>query len=143
MPRPKPLVRRFGQVDFDSMIALGTSDAADIFVTRRGAFGGNRTVTRAQINAGSAIPDPILLADGAVGAPSYSFTSDTDSGIFLPAADQLSLVAGGLDCINIAEVGGARQCGFYVTAPISLQTGVAVTDVAIHAALVALGLITA
>jgi len=33
--------------------------------------------------------------------------------------------------------------GFYATAPIAQQTGVAVTDAAIHAALVALGLITA
>lgn len=38
---------------------------------------------------------------------------------------------------------GARQLGFYDTAPISIQTGVPVTAAGIHAALVALGLITA
>jgi hypothetical protein len=43
-----------------------------------------------------------------------------------------------------AEIGGASgRVGFYGTAPIAQQTGVAVTAGAIHAALVALGLITA
>ena len=42
------------------------------------------------------------------------------------------------------DVGGASDLlGFLGTTPIALQTGVAVTDAAIHAALVALGLITA
>lgn len=68
---------------------------------------------------------------------------DPDSGIGSPGLDQISLVAGALDCINISEAGAVRQIGFYVTAPIALQTGVAVSSAGIHAALVALGLITA
>lgn len=68
---------------------------------------------------------------------------DFDTGIGSGGLDQLSLIAGALDCINISEVGSARQIGFYVTAPIALQTGVAVTAGGIHAALVNLGLITA
>lgn len=47
------------------------------------------------------------------------------------------ILASGVDL----EVGG--DVGFYGTAAVAQQTGVAVTDVAIHAALVALGLITA
>ena len=69
--------------------------------------------------------------------------SDTDSGIGSGAADEVNLIAGGLSCMSVRETAAARQIGFYVTAPISLQTGVAVTAGAIHAALVALGLITA
>lgn len=69
--------------------------------------------------------------------------SDTNTGIGWTGTDQLALIAGALDCMTVRETGGARQIGFYTTAPISQQTGVAVTDVAIHAALVALGLITA
>lgn len=43
-----------------------------------------------------------------------------------------------------AEIGGSSgRVGFYGTAPIAQQTGVAVTANAIHAALVALGLFTA
>ena len=68
---------------------------------------------------------------------------DLDSGLGSNGQDTLTLVAGGLDCINIAEVGSARKIGFYVTAPIVLQTGVAVTAAGVHAALVNLGLITA
>ncbi len=75
--------------------------------------------------------------------PTFTFQSDPDTGIGSPALDQLSLIAGNVDCINIAETAGARQIGFYVTAPISLQTGIAVTAAGIHAALVSLGLITA
>lgn len=70
-------------------------------------------------------------------------STDANTGIGSGGADQLSLVAGGLDCINVAETAAARQIGFYVTAPISLQTGVPVTAAGIHAALVNLGLITA
>ena len=67
----------------------------------------------------------------------------TTVGIGSGGVGQLSLIANSLDCINIAESGGARQLAFYVTAPVSLQTGVAVTAAGVHAALVALGLITA
>lgn len=160
----------------------------------------NTTWTPLLAAAAAGAADPSLLGDGTAGAPSYSFTSDTDTGMFLSFTDTLSfaiagtrhwsfqpgalishvgngpellneastttnptvipnfgsptsgigggagkvsIVAAGLDCINIAAVGAVRQCGFYVTTPISLQTGVAVTAAGVHAALVNLGLITA
>lgn len=68
---------------------------------------------------------------------------DNNTGIGSAGADQMNLIAGGVNCIGIAENGAAPECGFYATTPIPRQTGVAVTDVAIHASLVALGLITA
>lgn len=69
--------------------------------------------------------------------------TDTNTGIGHATVDQLNLIAGGLTCISIRETAGARQIGFYDGVPISLQTGVAVTTSAVHAALVALRLITA
>jgi hypothetical protein len=45
--------------------------------------------------------------------------------------------------MNFAEAGAAPLVAFYGTTAIALQTGVAVTSIGIHAALVALGLITA
>jgi len=69
--------------------------------------------------------------------------SDDNTGLGSAALDQLDLIAGGVSCMAVRETGGARQVGFYTTAPVSLQTGVAVTAGGIHAALVALGLITA
>jgi hypothetical protein len=68
---------------------------------------------------------------------------DNNTGLGHGAEDQLDLIAGGLDCITIREVGAAREIGFYSTTPTAQQTGVAVSAAAIHAALVTLGLITA
>jgi len=45
--------------------------------------------------------------------------------------------------LEFGEIAAAPALGFYGTAALVQQTGVAVTDVAIHAALVNLGLITA
>ena len=53
------------------------------------------------------------------------------------------LVANAINAMEFGGVGSVPQIGFYGTAAINQQTGVAVTDVAIHAALVNLGLITA
>lgn len=95
----------------------------------RGATGGSPSIQ----NEVASATNPTLL-------PSQT---DLDTGIGWTGTDQLALVAGGLDCMTVRETAAARQIGFYVTAPISLQTGVAVSSAGIHAALVALGLITA
>ena len=86
---------------------------------------------------------PILADDGTVGAPTYSFSSDPDTGIFRVQEDQMALVAGGLSCMSVRTVAGVRRIGFYDGSPVALQTGVAVTTSAVHAALVNLRLITA
>ncbi len=70
---------------------------ADIFVTRRGAFGGNRTLTRAQIVAGAGVvPDPLLLNDGSATDPTYSFSSNPTTGVFLLGSNQLAFAANGI-----------------------------------------------
>jgi hypothetical protein len=54
-----------------------------------------------------------LFADGSAGAPGVSFTSgDTDTGIYRPTDDQISLVAGGVDGMVVIESGGAAFCRF-------------------------------
>lgn len=50
--------------------------------------------------SGGAVASPYLAPDGAVGAPSYSFSSSPTTGIWRPAADQMSFTAAG------AQVGG-------------------------------------
>ncbi len=87
--------------------------------------------------------DPLLLGNGSVGDPTYSFASAPTTGVSLLGTNQLHLSSGGLSCISIRNTAGARQVGFYDGVPVSLQTGVAVTTAAIHAALVNLRLITA
>lgn len=49
------------------------------------------------IAAGGAHADPVLLGAGTVGAPTYSFSADPDTGVFNTAANQLGLVAGGVE----------------------------------------------
>ncbi len=58
-------------------------------------------------------------------------------------AGQPSLIANGKSGMSVSEAGGAVKIGFYGGSPIVLQAGVPVTTSAIHAALVALRLITA
>ncbi len=103
------------------------------FVWGTGLFQGVIAGAGALLNEATSATNPTLVPGNA----------DFDTGIGSAGADQLSLIAGALDCINISEVGSARQIGFYVTAPVALQTGVAVSSAGIHAALVSLGLITA
>lgn len=69
--------------------------------------------------------------------------TDPDTGVGWRSADSGTLAAGGSECMNFAEAGAAPLVAFYGTTAIALQTGVAVTAPGIHAALVALGLITA
>jgi len=52
---------------------------------------------------------------GAVGAPSYSFTGDTNTGMYSGGADNLKLVTGGTDRVTIDSSG-------QVTIPIGVQT---------------------
>lgn len=59
-----------------------------------------------------------------------------------------ALTVSGATTVEALEINGALNhdgagVGFYGTAPVAQQTGVAVSDAAIHAALVNLGLITA
>jgi len=69
--------------------------------------------------------------------------NDLDTGIGRRTTDIGVLIAGGQNCMEFGESSSAPLVGFYGTAAIALQTGVAVSAAGVHAALVALGLITA
>ena len=47
--------------------------------------------------------DGFRSSGGAVGSPAYSFTSDTNTGMFQPSADQVTLVAGGVNQFNMTS----------------------------------------
>jgi len=96
MPRPKPFVALYGQVDFDKMIPADNISGTDIFVCRQGADGDNVFATASQLNDFFGVPDPILLNDGSAAAPSYSFASDPTTGIFITAAGQLRVATAGI-----------------------------------------------
>lgn len=87
--------------------------------------------------------DAQIIAHGAI-APNTDSTTD----LGLTGTRWRELFVDDITCTAAVNIGGALNhdgstAGFYATAPVAQQTGVAVTDVAIHAALVNLGLITA
>jgi hypothetical protein len=70
-------------------------------------------------------PDPILLSDGSAAAPSYSFASDTDIGMFRVGADILGLSA---NSTLIAQVVGSPGADQFVVAPGAVQNNVSAPD---------------
>lgn len=56
----------------------------------------------------------ILNTDGAVATPSYSFGNDSDTGIYRPSANVLSLAAGGIQVSSISTTGLAMN-GYKIT----------------------------
>ena len=78
----------------------------------------------------NAIATPSLVVDGG------------SSGLFASAANIVVLASNSQNCMEYSGVGAVPLLGFYGTAAIVKQLGVAVTAAGIHAALVALGFIT-
>jgi hypothetical protein len=70
---------------------------------------------------GAASATSITAALGAVGTPSYTFTGDTNTGIFSPAADTIAFVEGGVEAMRITSAGDigvgtvAPQSKFHVS----------------------------
>jgi hypothetical protein len=55
---------------------------------------------------GAASATSIAAALGSVSAPSYTFTGDTNTGIYSPAADTLAFVEGGVEALRLLSTGG-------------------------------------
>lgn len=71
------------------------------------SVGGSETLTvsTASVSSGQNVDVP----NGLVGAPSYSFISDTDTGVYHPSADTVSLVAGGSGGLAVTLVAAASN----------------------------------
>ncbi|MCK5644823.1 MAG: hypothetical protein KAJ19_28750, partial [Gammaproteobacteria bacterium] len=83
--------------------------------------------TLAFLSEVTGIPDPLLLSDGSAAAPSYSFTSDTDIGMFRVGADILGLSA---RATLIAQAVGALGANQFVVAPGVIQNNLSAPDLA-------------
>ena len=116
----------------DNEIGIAIAGAEQFFWTGS-LYRGLVTAGPALFNRAAAVTTPTLLPA----------SNDTNTGIGHRAADILNVVAGALECAEFANVGAAAAVGFYGTAAIVRQTGVAVSAAGIHAALVNLGLFTA
>lgn len=81
---------------------------------------------------------------GTTTGPKYvSLSHNGTDGLLDVAASSGQLTLGGTNATGVRVGASGKNVGFYGTTPIALQTGVAVSAAGIHAALVALGLITA
>jgi hypothetical protein len=54
---------------------------------------------------GGAVPDPLLLSNGTAAAPTYSFASDTDTGMYRAGTNQIGFATGGTARLTIASDG--------------------------------------
>ena len=79
--------------------------AADIFVSMRGAGGINSTMAQIAVFAAA------NAGDGTAAAPGMAFAGDSDTGIFRPGANQLGLAAGGLQRLNVDANGNISMGG--------------------------------
>ena len=59
----------------------------------------------AAANGSGSVPDPLLLSDGDVTDPTYSFSSDTDTGMYLTSAGNLSFATGGVENLRTSASG--------------------------------------
>ena len=120
----------------------GFFESADniLKVTIAGAarFQWNGTEFRSEIANGASLFNRAATAT----IPVLSIQGDSDTGIGRRAPDIGVLIAGAQNCMEFGEAGAAPLVAFYGTAAIAKQLAVPVTAAGIHAALVALGLIT-
>lgn len=121
----------FARVANEIRVSIGGT--AEWIFTAGGDFESTLSNAAGLRGVGASATVPTLIPDRA---------NDT-TGIGQRIADVGVLIGGAQNCMEFGGVGVVPQVGFYGTAAVNLQTGVPVTAVAIHAALVTLGLITA
>jgi hypothetical protein len=103
-----------------AVIVNGSSDAKTTFTnfSTISAGSGGGTVAASPKYSTSGVTLPVIAAQaGTVGAPSYSFVSDSNTGIASPAADTMVLVTGGVRSVHIdasqrVGIGQDAEAGF-------------------------------
>jgi hypothetical protein len=95
----------FSSANLASALTDETGSGANVFAN---------SPTLVTPNLGAASATSITNGLGAVGTPSYTFTGDTNTGIFSPAADTIAFVHGGAEAMRINSAGNV---GIGVTSP--------------------------
>ena len=62
-----------------------------------------RLQPRGGAGGGGAVPDPLLLSDGSAAAPTYSFASDPDTGIYRAGTNEIGFTAGGVELLSVGS----------------------------------------
>jgi hypothetical protein len=79
----------------------------------------------------------ITLDDGTAAAPSLNFTSDTNTGLYRPAADTVGIVGGGHDIVRLTDVASATDYleiknAIGVATPLHVLASGASTNIGMH-----------
>lgn len=82
-------------LNFPGLNSRSTLLPTDFLIVARPGFQ-NVKVTVAEVNAGGGVPDPLLLNDGSAAAPTYSYSSEPGSGVFLFAPGDLRFSVAGV-----------------------------------------------
>ncbi len=93
-----------GSDDPNAATAVNAGDIGSLFIdaTTPGLWQKSAASTWVEIGAGGSHPDPHQLSDGDATAPTYSFSSDTNTGIYHPVtADNLAFATGGTTAFTI------------------------------------------
>jgi hypothetical protein len=61
--------------------------------------------------AGDTMTGPLLQANGAVGVPSYAFSADVDTGLFMPVVGSLGVTTAGAETWRFDSAGGLTNSG--------------------------------
>ncbi len=91
--------------------ALGQAAVRGVSLSGQQTIDGPKTFS-ATLTAGAGLTltgGVLLLTDGAVGAPSLSFTGDTNSGLYRIGADSVGIAAGGVGVLRAATVAGVPE----------------------------------
>ena len=94
-----------GSVFFADTNGVPTEDNAQFFwddTNNRLGVGTSSPTNKFHV-AGAMRAQGILNSDGTVGEPSFRFKDDTNTGMYLPAADELGFSVGGIEAIKIDE----------------------------------------
>lgn len=90
-------------VDIDGLTADGSPNSATDYVATYDADAGTLKKVLLDDLSGGSPSFPLLATDGSTSDPSYSFASDSDTGIYRTGTDQLGLVAGGVELLTLIE----------------------------------------
>ncbi len=88
---------------FDADSGIYRIGANNIGVSVNGAKVLDIATTGLTVTGTFSFTGALLAPDGSVGAPAYSFTSDPDTGMYRPSANVLSLVAGGVQALQLTS----------------------------------------